>query len=324
MAINVDTLNIEEFPGVTKRVTVDLEAATFTDSLGDEKYVINTSTSAYSDNTNRTSIQDIYIREDAIGWCKSSGLVGAGGKFALDSSHYKLKIKVDATVSGTSGDGYYDVVLAYDANGLALRGDVIAADMQDKINAIVCSGVDTGYQLAYKCATVEFKDNRFWVTSGNIGRYYTGPYRSSVKIKDATTSGCAAILGFDMSVDSETLAGVVVPETLVTSSYTANTSTLYIGAGTGVVSGTCCMITDGVEKDYFTVLGVSGGTDLTVPTSATNGYTGIAHNYTANAAKVQIMKEQDPDNKPNSWCESVDDLIRYSVKNMVSVIDYSS
>jgi hypothetical protein len=326
MAINIDTLNIDDYPGITKRVVVDLEASTFTDSEGDEKYVINTSTTAYSDNTARTAIQDIYVREDAIGWCKSSGLVGAGGKFALDSDHCKLKVKIDNTVSGTDGDGYNTIVLAYDPNGLSLRGDVIAADMEDKIHAIVCTGPDVGYQLAYRCASVEFKDNKFWVTSGNIGRYYTGQYRSSVKVIDATASGCAAILGFNLAVDSETMAGISVPEGLITTDYTANTTPLYISTGTGVNAGDCVMITDGINKDYFSALAVNGTrTQITVAVSGTNGFIGITNNYTAaSGVKIQILKEQDPDSRPNSWCESVDDLIRYSVKNIIAEIDYSS
>ena len=326
MAINLDVQDVDQYPGTTKRVTIDQDTIVPAGMEGDEKFVVKITTTAYSDNTVNTAIQDLYIMDYDIGWIKSNGLAGAGGKFALDATHNTLRIKMDATVSGSDGSGYYPITLEYNTNGMSKTGETIAADMETKINAISCVTADTGYQLAYSNASVEFKNGKFWITSGTIGRSYTGAYRSSVAVASGTTNDCSTLLGFNTSISSEGIANTAVAEALITQDYTADSATLYIGAGTGVSTGDCAMITaDGTTKDYFTILSVAGaGTTLTVPTMGTNGYTGISNSYTvASGTKVQILREQDPDNEPNSWCTSFDDLVRYGIKNIVNQIDFS-
>lgn len=326
MAINIDTQDIDQYPGTIKRVTIDQDTIVPTGFEGDEQFVIKVSTTAYSDNTTNTSIPATYITDFDIGWAKSSGLAGTGGKFALDSTHCNLKVKMDNTISGSDGSGYYTITLAYDANGISLKGEVVAVDMENKIRAITCVTADTGYQYAYSNASVEFRDGKFWITSGTIGRYYTGEYKSSVSITAADTNDCSALLGFNIPITSESVANTTVPEALITANYTTDTATLNISPGTGVVAGDCLLITDGVNKDYFTALTVDGTkTTLTVPTTATNSFAGIAHSYTvASGTKVQILREQDPDGQPTAWCSSVDSIIRYALKNMINLIDYSS
>ena len=61
-----------------------------------------------------------------------------------------------------------------------------------------------------------------------------------------------------------------------------------------------------------------------VATSGINGFTALSNSYTANNAKIQLLKQQDPEGTPTSWYNSIDKLVRYGIKVMASQIDYSS
>lgn len=323
MAVNLDTQNIIEYPGVIKRVTVDQTKIIPTNQEGDELFVATVATNAYSDNTLNTAIQDLYIMDLKVGWAKSSGLAGTAGKFDLDATHNTMQIKMDATVSGSDGSGYYPITLAYNAS-TPKSGEDIAADMEIKIRAVSCVVADAGYQLSYSNCSVEFKESKFWIMSGSFSDSYTDTYRTSVAVISGTSNDCISVLGFTDPVTSEELANISVAEALVTSNYTNDTSPLSIGAGTGIVAGDSLSITDGTNIDYFTAITVSG-TDITVAVSGTNGYRGITNDYaTADDTRVQVLKNQDPDAAPQSHITSIDGAIRYGLKSIINQIDYSS
>ena len=327
MVLYIDTQDIDQYPGTVKRVAVDQDQIVPIGYEGDEQFVITVGTSSYSDNVARTAIQDIYVTNFVAGWCKSSGFAGSGGKFSLDSTHYIMKVKMDATASGSDGNGYYAIELDWDTS--ARSGALVAQDMEDKIRAIPDSDgwniADAGFQLAYENASVEYKDGKFWIVSGSIGRYYTGSYRSSVKVASGSSNDCLATLGFNLPIDSQTIAGYTYPEAAVATTYTGNQAALLIEAGTGVAEGNALCITgDGVTFEYFTALAGTSDTSVAVAVSGVEGYTAISGTYTANAAKVQILRPQDPNARPTSWFNSVDELIRYGVKGIVNQIDYSS
>jgi hypothetical protein len=96
MSLSIDTQDLINHPGIVKRVTVDHSAIVPVGEEGDEKYVQSVSTTAYSNNTDRTAISDLYITDFKIGWARSSGFTGSGGKYALSSSAYKLYTKIVA------------------------------------------------------------------------------------------------------------------------------------------------------------------------------------------------------------------------------------
>ena len=320
MALTVDTQDLENYPGIVKTVTIDNEKLVPVGYDGDEQFALSYSTSAYSDNTNFTSIQSLYSTDLKVGWHKSSGFAGSSGKFALDATHNRLKLKIDATISGSDGNGYYDVVLDYDA--LPLTGEAIAADMETKIRALTLVTADTGYSLAYRNATVEYTENKFWIFSGTMGRYYTGGNRSSVDVIDATASGCLALLGFDIGWKSEILSAITPTEALVTNDYTIGDDILYIQSGTSFAAGDCMIISDGTNSDYFVVVSGTGDTSVHVTASGTTG--SITNNYTANITKIQVLREQDPDGEPKLYYDSVDKINRHGLELIMSQIDYSS
>jgi hypothetical protein len=325
MALNIDTQDLVNYPGTVKTVTVDVDSIVPQGYEGDEKIVMTGSTTAYSDNDNNTAIQDIYVTYLKAGWCKSSGFAGSNGKFALDATHYSLMVKIDNTVSGTDGLGYYQIDLDYNLDSTPIGGAAVADDIETKIRALTMETADTGYALAYKNCSVEYIDGKFYIVSGSISQYYTGSNRSSVRVKAASTNDCTAKLGFDMNMNTEELSSISVKEAALGSDYTTDTTPLTVGAGTGVTAGDCLMITDGTNTDYFTAL--TGTTDISivVPTSGTNGFVGIANSYaTASGTKIQRLREQDPDGGPAMWYTDMDAVGRWIIKSLVNQIDYSS
>lgn len=318
MALTLYTQDLDNYPGIAKRVGIDVASVIPISEEGDEKIIISVTTTAYSNNTNRTAIPDYYMTGFTSGWSKSSGLVGTANKFALDSSNHKLKVKIDATTSGTDGSGYYEIDLYYEATPLS--GETIAADMETKIRALADSLVtaDTGFRLAYKTTSVEYRDGKFWIVSGSLSTDYSGAYRSSVRVLPADTDDASAILGFDLPVESESMAGISVKETTLNSPYTGGATTMAVVAGLGAAAGKCFMIKDGTNTEYFAA--VSGTTDTSI-VLASNG---VVNNYTVSGTKIQLLTEQDPDVKPSSYYDSIDEVARQGIKRMIAQIDYSS
>jgi hypothetical protein len=321
MATNI-TVWSEDYPDNTKTVTFDSKQLVPYDKEGDEKWMLTFSTTAYSDNTNRTSIEDIYVQEIKAGWLKSSGFVGTGGKFTLASGvtdGNKLDIKLD------NSSQYYTIVL--DA-GVNLVGEVIAADMESKIRAIPdgddWSESDDDYKLTYVNCSVEYSNGRFRIISGSVSPYYTGSDRSSVKVAAVSGDGCYDTLGFNLSIDSQTVAGTTISEALVGSTYTAGTTPLTLKADISVSAGDCLLITDGSNSDYFTALSGTGGVSVVVATTSGNSYDGISHSYTEDESKVQILREQDPEQVPVAYYDIVDSIVRWGIKSLVNQIDFSS
>jgi hypothetical protein len=328
MALTINTQDLENYPGTVKKITVDLSSIVPIGAEGDEKFVLSTATSNYSDNVARTTIQSLYVTDIVAGWCKSSGFAGSAGKFYLNSTNKSLKVKMDATVSGVDGTGFYTVDLTPNDDNTPVSGEIIAAELETKIRAIsnTINSADIGFSNAYRSASVEYRNGKFWVVSGSISTHYSGNSRSSVVIMAADTNDCSKVLGFDLPTTSLALDSIAVKETLLTSTYTADDPTLSVNTGMGATAGMTFMITDGTPEntEYFTAL--SGTTDSTinVPTLGVNGYTGITKSYTANEAKLQLMRAQDPENIPTNWYTSVDQLIRYGIKVIANQIDYSS
>lgn len=326
MAIQIDTQDLVNYPGTTKRVTIDLESIVPLGSEGDEKFVLSATTSAYSNNTSRTAIQDLYVTEMKSGWCKSSGFAGASGKFYIDDTHKSIKIKMDATVSGTDGNGYYTVTLTPNEDQTPISGEVIAAELEEGIRAIAdnLNTNDTGFYSAYRNASVEYRNSKFWIVSGSISSYYSGNNRSSVLVASADTNDCLEILGFDLPTSSYALSNVAVKETLLNSNYVAGAGTLSVNTGTGASVGKAFMITDGTNTEYFTALSGTTDSSIVVATEATNGFDAIVNGYSANKARIQLLREQDPESVPTNWYTSIDQLIRFGIKTISNQIDYSS
>jgi hypothetical protein len=219
----------------------------------------------------------------------------------------------------------YYIVLETGSN---LSGDSVAADMETKIRAVpdgaAWQAADNGYELAYVNSSVSFENSRFKIVSGSVGSYYTGADRTSVIVTASGADTAYADLGFDLGVDSQTMAGLVPKEVSLGSSYTLDNSPMTIGAGTGVTEGSALYITDGTYEDYFTALSGTTDTSVVVATEGTNGFIGVTHSYTAGEAKVQVLKYGDPETVPVPYYINVDGLVRFGIKTMANQLDYSA
>lgn len=333
MALNVDTQDLQNFPGNVKRVSIDYSAIVPVNEEGDEKYVQSVSTTAYSNNTDRTAISDLYITDFKLGWCKSSGFTGSGGKYALSSSASKLYVKVDDTISGTNAvggtHGFYEIELTH-SSGTPISGESIADNMETKIRGIVSRAVDglvtadAGYSIAYKNVSVEYKNSKFWITSGSIGNLYSGENRTAVRIEEVPGDGAYTILGFNLAMTSENMDSITVEESYLNGPCVSGTGSITIGSDIGISVGDSLMIKDNTNTDYFTAVSGTTGVTVNVPTQATNGFDGIVHTYTAGAAKIQVLKEQDPNGYPTGWFTDIDAIVRHGIKVFTHEIDYSS
>ena len=323
MAINIGTQDLENYPGNSKTVTIDVASLVPTGYEGDEQIVLRVYTNAYSNNTNRTAIQDLYITEAKSGWIKSSGFKGS--VFQLNASENTFRISLDTTVSGYTGDGWYNVELQYSTTGASLPGNQVAADMETKIRAIPFGNqwntADDGYIMAYINCSVEFSDGKFKIISGSISDSYSGLDKSAVAVSSGIANDCADLLGFDMSISSEELDSVQIKEAELLTNYTAGGSILYTSGGTGAQVGDAMAIKSAGPSpslEYFIVGDLNpSGSDITISGTLQN-------NYVAHQAKVQLLRMNDPEFEPTSPYGNVDAIARYGIKNMVNQIDYSS
>lgn len=315
MAISIDTQDMNNFPGSIKRVSLDQKSLVLSGYDGDEQFMNSFSTSAYSDNINRTSIQDYYITSFKAGWCKSSGFVGTS--FALDATHNSIEVKIDSTTSGIS-DGYYRVTLEH-LDGIPIGADAIAEDIEAKLKDIAYSlGIeDTGYKLAYLNATVEFIGSRFWIVSGSISQYYSGANKSAVSVRASSVNDCSEMLGFNLPITSEIMSRTTTQEALAITSVSGSTGSVTINQSVGASINDCMAITNNITTDYFQVTDVVGGTVISFdPTTVTN-------NYVANKSKVQLLRMHDVDSIPGLWFDNIDKLMKHGIKTMINQIDYS-
>jgi hypothetical protein len=317
MAITFNTQDLQNYPGVNKTVSIDLTNIVPAGYEGDEQIVLVASTSAYANNTDRISIPNFYVTEAKSGWLKSSGL--RGGSFPLTASGNSFRIKLDATVSGSDSSGWYTIALDH-ADGVQRSGDLIAADMEDKIRALANSlaVADVGFTMAYENCSVEFENNRFKIVSGSVSEFYNGLERSSVAVASGITNDCTVMLGFDLYVSSEQIAGIDIREALITTDLPTGSGTFFIQTGTSLVAGDPIAITNGVNTPEYTIVqNVMGDSQVTVSPTFTR-------NYTAYKAKIQRLRMQDPENQPMSPYDSIDDIARHAIKHITSQIDYSS
>jgi len=320
VAINIDTQDLDNYPGNVKRVSIDQTSVVPQGYEGVEQFMLNITTSAYSDNINRTRIQDYYVTNFKAGWCKSSGF--SGTKFALDSTHNSLEVKIDSTTSGIS-DGFYRIILDHN-NGLPIDANVVAEDMETKIRALANSlgTADIGYKVAYLNTVVEFNSSRFWVVSGSLSSYYSGAHKSSVNIRPSLVNDCSELLGFNLSTNSETVDGLSVKEALVLTTFSGSTASgtgqITINQSVGAIVNDCMAITDNTYKDYFQI------TNVVVDTTIYFNSDTVNNDYTASKAKVQLLRAQDPDASPTLWFDSIDKITKHGIKTMMNQIDYSS
>jgi len=330
MAVNVSVYDLVNYPDNSKTVTVDIKQVTPIGYEGDEQWVVSCVTSAYSDNTARTAIQDIYIQNMRAGWLKG---MEASGPFTLTSGvNAGFEIKIDADPTWRHIDiptGVY-------------TGDALADWLETEIRALN-SAVSSTYQLAYMNMSTEYTDGRFQFVSGSVSEHLIGANRSSVAINADTLyvpgpggqDNCAHTLGLDFPMTSESLAGFAAKEGRVDGSYTAGNTTLNTkeyGWDVTTFSGSVFAITsDLVEQGGFENSTVTyeyficvGGTASAMTIQGAHASGGLLNNYDPDDKIVMFDGPQDPQAVPTAWNSEVDGVVRWGIKSIANQIDYSS
>lgn len=302
MAINEPTQDSINNPGNIKTVTLDIIKNVFADSEGDEQYSLTLTTTATS-KISGDVISNAYIRDVKVGYSKSKKVTGP---FTIDGTNNQLQVSID-------GSPAQIITLA---SGTSLTPKDIADNLQSQLSGLGGVGAPLEGDLGFLNASVDYIDGRFRILSGSISDTYTGAAKSSVAVTSGSNDA-AALLGFDIPIESEDLASKVPGETIVTSSFTASGTTLQLETVNGYNANEAYTITDGTNREYFIADAVASGTgQLTVASGAiTNSY-GVG-------STVQKIFERDPDNTVASPFNTVDDIMRFSLKNIVNQINFT-
>jgi hypothetical protein len=309
MATNITVRDLDNYPDISKTITVDQKTLVPTGAGGDEKWVLSFVTTAYSDNTNRTAIQGIYMQEVSTGWFKSSGLVSLGSNFIVSAGSKTLGLNID-----NSSKWYY---IELDEETYTL--DALAEHIEDKIREIPDTGVwsSTDDSLSYKNAQVEF-DGKFKIISGTVSEFYTGNNRTSVAV---TYSGADTLyydLGFDLGIGSYDVAITDVKESLVTGNCGPTSSDIDIHEMIGLVAGDPMAIADSTHTEYFVAASGTTATNIVIASGT------LIYSYTAERAKVQKLRIQDPDQEPVNYHSTIDSAMRWGIMSVINQIDFSS
>lgn len=310
MARNITVYDLVNYPDNSKTVTVDQRSIVPTGYAGDEQWVLSFTTSAYSDNTNNTAIQDIYVQEMKSGWYKSSGLVGIGSTVTVSSGSKTLGLNID------NSSKWYYIELTEDSYG----PDALAEHIEDQIRAIptVSGWSSSDDQLSYKNVQVEYHNGKFKIISGTVGEFYTGTDRSSVAVTYSGSDTLYYDLGFDLGIGSYDVATTSIREKLVTSSCGPTSTAIVINQMSGLTVGDPIAITDNTNTDYVIAQAGTTETSITIISGS------LSNSYTANNAKVQKLRIQDPDQQPAMYHSEADSIMRWGIMSIVNQIDFSS
>ena len=311
MATNITVKDLDNYPDISKTITVDQKTLVPTGAQGDEKWVLSFVTTAYSNNTALTAIQDIYVQEFSTGWIKSSGLVDLGSGVIISSVSKSFEISID-------GSNWYDVVLTEATYG----PDSLADHIQTVVRGIpTASGIgwsSSDDQLAFKNAIVEYDEGKLKIISGNVSEFYTGTNKSSVDIQANGIDTLYKDLGFNLDTNSEEIATRDIKESLVVTSCGPTSSIIIVNTMTGLAAGDPIAIVNDSNTEYFIAAsGTSTSSIVIVSGTLINSYTGVE-------AKVQKLRLQDPDQEPVNYHSTVDSIMRWGIMSVINQIDFSS
>ena len=318
MAVNVTVRDIENFPGGTaKTITVDIVqiVPVAGNPEGDEIWVTSTTTAATA--SGGGSIQNIFKNEMKRGWLKSSGQ--ASGLITILASS-GFKIAIDEAI----GNGV-DITLTA---GSSLLLQDIAQDIEDTIKAEAETGGGGAKigNLSYLNAQVRFVSGKFQIESGTSSSLFTTTAGSTVAIA-APDSGTdvRSLLGLDITLTSQILAGRQISETFLASAYTTG-NILTVDDTSGFSAGDGMVISDGTSSQNAVISG-AGVTDGLAAAelrfaTASGSDNGLSNPYAINSV-VRALHQVDVAD-PVSAITTVDELYRSTIDSQVNQIDFSS
>lgn len=182
MAISA-TVYSPSYPNNTKTVTIDLVSRIPVGQDGDEKYILSISTTAYSDNTNRTSINPVYIHDIKRGWAQShvisTPVTTAGGT---------LTVAIDEADSGA---------MSVTVESGTYTGPLLADHIESAIRTTASgSKASASNYRGYADCAVEFEDSRITIKSGSVKGSFNSSTWSEVSSVHVTGGTLQTSLGF--------------------------------------------------------------------------------------------------------------------------------
>lgn len=302
MATNITVYDLLRYPDNSKTVTVDLKTVVPYGRSGDEKWVLSAVTSATASGS--ASIQDAFVDYTNVGWCKSSGI--PTGPFTITSSTCNLRVAIDEAASSAS-------TISLFPTDTAVSGDDVAEMIQKKISELSMIDAAKEGNLSYLNSKCYYEDGRFVITSGGMSSSFTGSNRSSVQVLAGLTNDASALLGFDIPLESVTLASQAMKHTYVTAPVVAS-ATIPVNSVSGFSIGDCIALKTAAGDTYYRYLDNV-----------------VAPNFTANATVtvpsgtlIQLLRVQDPDGVPASYYNDVDSPLRHVIDLLVNQINFAS
>lgn len=303
MAINETVKDLENYPNVSKTVTLDQVKVVPIDNEGDEIYVLSATPGTGVTKLGGGTINPIFVRDFKAGYARSSGLKNA--PFTITTSNNTLRISIDGSTVRT-------ITLS---DGTSLTGDNVASDLQTQINALAGIGGLEELNLAFLGATVKFVNNKFLIVSGSISNTFTGVGKSSVQVLAGLTNDASVTIGFDIYTSSEDLAGLQVVETSVDTTYTSG-GIINVTSTVGLSAGDAFMITNGTDKEYFVTSGVTSSTIGISGSGLSNTYSG--------GSLIQKIFEKDSESDLASPYTTVDELTRFALRSIANQINFAA
>jgi len=303
MAITTTIRDLENFPSVSKTVTLDQVSVVPVDNEGDEIYVLSATPGAGVVKLGGGTISPVFVRDFKAGYLRSSGLKNP--PFTVSASNNTLRISIDGgtlrAITLTSGNN--------------LSGANVASDLQAQINALAAVGGLEALNNSYLSATVKFLNNKFLIVSGSISNTFTGVGRSSMQVLAGLTNDASVTLGLNIVSSSENIAALQAVETSLSSTYSSG-GTLNVTASVGLVAGDAFMITNGTNKEYFVASGV------TVSTIGISG-SGLVNTYSGGSL-VQKIFERDANADLASPYTTVDELTRFALRSIANQVNFAA
>lgn len=302
MAINVTAYDLENYPDNGKTITVDLKSVVPTGARGDEEYVLSADTSATASGS--TTIQETFVSAGKVGWAMSNTRVS--GPFTISDSNNNLKVAIDESIASAT-------TISVNTDDSSQTGDALALDIENKIKDATVIGADKEGNLSYLNARCYYQDGRFIIVSGGASSTLTGSGRSSVAVAAGATNDASETLGFDITIDSQSIASAAVTETYVTSAVSSST-TVPVSSVTGITAGDCVALKTAAGTTYYRYVDTVSAPNLTVNTAVTVDENSI----------VQVLRVQAPDLGPPSFYQDVDSLMRHALEKIVRQINFAS
>jgi len=226
--------------------------------------------------------------------------------FTITSSNNTLRVAIDEA-SGSSA------TITLPTTSSPNSGEDIAKSIEAQIRALASTGGAKAGNFSYLNAKVSYVDGRFIIVSGRVSSYLTGSSRSSVQVLAGTSNDASTTLGFDIPIESVTLAGTAIEETYVTAVVSSST-TVPVATVVNINAGDVVAFKESTGTITYRYVDSVSAPNIIVNTSIS-----LEEN-----AMVQVLRMQDPLLGPSSYYQDIDSCMRHAIELIARQINFAS